>query len=233
MTLQDDDSIVTTLEPSDLWDNITAYAARISGEPRTHILPFQSTGDGRLAPALLLYNATYHGLCYSISLLLANGSTWTRPVKTVTLLTSKTALWIHVKNLYTLFFFFLPINTASMFSSEPLPLESVQISDYQPAPETGVVFELRSPERNSFSRVNISYSEGREQRFMLYKGQNLSTKTDTFNYHKNISIVVFLSNHFIQIFRKAKRFLSTGYQGRATVTSPSSSSLKPRSTKAP
>ncbi|XP_026779225.3 receptor-type tyrosine-protein phosphatase O isoform X3 [Pangasianodon hypophthalmus] len=139
VTLQDDDCIMMTLEPLDLRDNITAYAARISGEPRTHILPFQSTSDGHLAPSVLLYNTTYHGFCYTISLLLANGSTWTKPVKTVTLLT------------------------------KPLPLESVQISDYQPAPETGVVFELRSPERNSFSRVNISYSEGREQRFMLYK----------------------------------------------------------------
>ncbi|KAK3544452.1 hypothetical protein QTP86_012435 [Hemibagrus guttatus] len=139
VTLQDDDCITMTLEPSDLRDNITAYAAKISGEPHNHILPFHSSSDGQLAPAVLFYNTTYHGLCYTISLLLANGSTWTKPVKTVTLLT------------------------------KPLPLESVQISDYQPAPETGVVFELRWPERNSFSRVNISYSEGREQRFMLYK----------------------------------------------------------------
>ncbi|XP_060745801.1 receptor-type tyrosine-protein phosphatase O isoform X3 [Tachysurus vachellii] len=139
VTLQDDDCIMMTLEPSDLRDNITAYAARISGEPHNHILPFHSSGDGQLAPVILLYNTTYHGLCYTISLLLADGSTWTKPVKTVTLLT------------------------------KPLPLQSVQISDYQPDPETGVVFELRWPERNSFSRVNISYSEGREQRFMLYK----------------------------------------------------------------
>ncbi|KAM9468364.1 receptor-type tyrosine-protein phosphatase O isoform 2-T2 [Clarias gariepinus] len=136
VTLNGNNSIEMTLEPSDLRDNITMYAARISGEPRTHILPFQRVTD---SPVNLLYNNTYHGLCYTVSLLVANGSTWTKPVKTVTLLT------------------------------KPLPLESVQISDYQPAPETGVVFELRSPERNSFTRVNISYSEGSEQRFMLYK----------------------------------------------------------------
>ncbi|XP_027009703.2 receptor-type tyrosine-protein phosphatase O isoform X2 [Tachysurus fulvidraco] len=139
VTLRHDDCIMMTLEPSDLRDNVTAYAARISGEPHNHILPFHSSSDGQLAPVILLYNTTYHGLCYTISLLLANGSTWTKPVKTVTLLT------------------------------KPLPLESVQISDYQPDPETGVVFELRWPERNSFSRVNISYSEDREQRFILYK----------------------------------------------------------------
>ncbi|KAI5610992.1 receptor-type tyrosine-protein phosphatase O precursor, partial [Silurus asotus] len=139
VTLQEDDGIVMTLEPSDLRENITRYAAKISGEPRTHILPFQSSSEGQLPPAVLHYYPTYHGLCYTISLLLANGSTWSKPLRTVTVLT------------------------------KPLPLESVQISDYQPAPETGVVFELRSPQRNSFSRVNISYSEGTEQRFMLYK----------------------------------------------------------------
>lgn len=102
MTLQDDDCIMIILEPSDLRENITAYAARISGEPHNHILPFHSSRVGQLAPAVLLYNTTYHGLCYTISLLLANGSTWTKPVKTVTLLTSETALCIHVKHLYTL-----------------------------------------------------------------------------------------------------------------------------------
>ncbi|XP_066525534.1 receptor-type tyrosine-protein phosphatase O isoform X2 [Hoplias malabaricus] len=137
--LQDDSSIVMTLEPSDIRENGTAYAARISGEPQSHILPFQSANSSQLAPALLLYNASYHGLCYTISLLTGNGSTWSRPIKTVAVLT------------------------------KPLPLESVQISDYRAAPETGVVFELSSPERNTFSRVNISYSEGHEQRSMLYK----------------------------------------------------------------
>ncbi|XP_062860865.1 receptor-type tyrosine-protein phosphatase O isoform X2 [Trichomycterus rosablanca] len=137
--LQEDNSIMMILEPSDLRGNISIYAARISGEPRTHVLPFQRVNDSQQAPATLFYNASYHGLLYTISLLLANGSMWSKPAKTVTLLT------------------------------KPLPLESVQISDYQPAPETGVVFELHSPERNIYSRVNISYSEGTEKHFMLYK----------------------------------------------------------------
>ncbi|KAI4891777.1 hypothetical protein NFI96_017333 [Prochilodus magdalenae] len=139
VTLQDDSSIFITLEPSDLREDITAYAAKISGEPHSHILPFHSANSSQLAPATLLYNASYHGLCYTISLLMGNGSTWSRPGKAVAVLT------------------------------KPLPLDSVQISDYRGAPETGVVFELSSPERNTFSRVNISYFEGREQRSMLYK----------------------------------------------------------------
>ncbi|XP_072528764.1 receptor-type tyrosine-protein phosphatase O isoform X2 [Salminus brasiliensis] len=139
VTLQDDSYITMTLEPSDLRENVTAYAAKISGEPHNHILPFQSANNSQLAPATLLYNASYHGLCYTISLLMNNGVTWSKPVRTVTLLT------------------------------KPLSLESVQISDYQATPETGVVFELISPDRNTFSRVNISYFEGHEPRSMLYK----------------------------------------------------------------
>ena len=54
--------------------------------------------------------------------------------------------------------------------AEPRPVDSVVITDYPEAPETGVVFEISSPENNVFSRVNISYAEGREQRSMLYKG---------------------------------------------------------------
>uniref|UniRef100_A0AAR2LND1 Protein-tyrosine-phosphatase n=1 Tax=Pygocentrus nattereri TaxID=42514 RepID=A0AAR2LND1_PYGNA len=132
-TLRDDNFILITLEPSDMRENVTAYAAKISGEPHSHILPFQSANRSQVASATLLYNASYHGLCYTISLLTGN------------------------------------LTFRSFFSTEPLPLDSVQILDYRAAPETGVVFELSSPERNTFSRVNISYFEGREQRSMLYK----------------------------------------------------------------
>lgn len=55
-------------------------------------------------------------------------------------------------------------------SSEPLPLHSVRIYDYKESPETGVVFQIEPPAGNVFSRVNISYTEGQERRFMLYKG---------------------------------------------------------------
>ncbi len=54
--------------------------------------------------------------------------------------------------------------------SEPLPLDSVELSDCSPAPETGVVFQIRSPDRNIYTRVNISYMEGPQPRYMLYKG---------------------------------------------------------------
>ncbi|KTG04162.1 hypothetical protein cypCar_00016660 [Cyprinus carpio] len=53
--------------------------------------------------------------------------------------------------------------------TKPLPLDSVEMSDYSLAPETGVVFQIRSPDRNIYTRVNISYMEGHQPRYMLYK----------------------------------------------------------------
>lgn len=66
------------------------------------------------------------------------------------------------------FFFFV--------SSEPLPVTSAQILDYKESPETGVVFQIESPRGNVFSRVNISFTEGQERRYMLYKGSRLTNE---------------------------------------------------------
>ncbi|XP_077399781.1 receptor-type tyrosine-protein phosphatase O [Vanacampus margaritifer] len=133
VSLNDAGQIVATLETSDLRENISAYAAQISGEPRPAVILFGGAGE------TLLFNTSFHGLCYSVGLLLQRGTLWSRPVKTVSLLT------------------------------RPLPVNSVQISDYKDSPETGVVFDIDTPTGNIFSRVNISYSEGSERRSMLYK----------------------------------------------------------------
>jgi len=51
-------------------------------------------------------------------------------------------------------------------------VSSVSIYDYKPSPETGVLFEIQYPEKyNVFTRVNISYWEGKDYRTMLYKGR--------------------------------------------------------------
>ncbi|XP_042258980.1 receptor-type tyrosine-protein phosphatase O isoform X1 [Thunnus maccoyii] len=132
-TLNDEGLIVATLERSDLQENVTAYAAQISGEPRLNVVQFVNTSEP------LLFNTSFHGLCYSVGLMLRQGQSWSRPIKTVSVLT------------------------------KPLPLQNVQISDYKESPETGVVFEIEPPAGNVFSRVNISYTEGQERRSMLYK----------------------------------------------------------------
>uniref|UniRef100_A0A669CM16 Protein tyrosine phosphatase receptor type O n=1 Tax=Oreochromis niloticus TaxID=8128 RepID=A0A669CM16_ORENI len=132
-TVNDEGLIVASLDSSDLQENVTAYAVQISGEPRTILIQFVNTSDP------LLYNASFHGLCYTVGLLLRRGQAWSRPMKTIAVLT------------------------------KPLPVRSAQILDYKEAPETGVVFEIDPPTRNVFSRVNISYAEGQERRSMLYK----------------------------------------------------------------
>ncbi|XP_040886316.1 receptor-type tyrosine-protein phosphatase O isoform X1 [Toxotes jaculatrix] len=133
VSVNDEGVIVATLESSDLQENATAYAAQVSGEPRLILVQFVNSSEP------VLFNTSFHGLCYTVGLLVKLGQTWSRPIKTVPVLT------------------------------KPLPVHTVQISDYKESPETGVVFEIDPPARNVFSRVNISYTEGQERRSMLYK----------------------------------------------------------------
>lgn len=78
-----------------------------------------------------------------------------------------------VKNLVCLLICsFLPFFLLFVYRLEPLPVSSVSIYDYKPSPETGVLFEIQYPEKyNVFTRVNISYWEGKDYRTMLYKGR--------------------------------------------------------------
>uniref|UniRef100_A0A8C1BAD8 Protein-tyrosine-phosphatase n=1 Tax=Cyprinus carpio carpio TaxID=630221 RepID=A0A8C1BAD8_CYPCA len=137
--LQDELRMLLSLDADDVRPDVSVYSVRVSGEPHTHTLLFTRPADGQTLPHPLQFNASYHGLCYSISLMLGSNSSASRAVRTVPVLT------------------------------KPLPLDSVEMSDYGPAPETGVVFHIRSPDRNIYTRVNISYIEGRQPRYMLYK----------------------------------------------------------------
>ncbi|XP_069543910.1 receptor-type tyrosine-protein phosphatase O isoform X1 [Brachyistius frenatus] len=132
-SVNDDGLITVILENSDLQENVSTYAAQISGEPRPVLVQFLNSSEP------VLFNASVHGLCYSVGLLVRRGQTWSRPVKTLPVLT------------------------------KPLPVLAAHISDYKEAPETGVVFEIEPPAGNVFSRVNISYTEGAEPRSVLYK----------------------------------------------------------------
>lgn len=133
VTVNDDGVITASLEQSDLQENITAYAAQFTGEPRISVVQYVNTSEP------LLFNTTLHGVCYTVGLLIRRGQYWSKAIKTISVLT------------------------------KPLPLHSVRIYDYKESPETGVVFQIEPPAGNVFSRVNISYTEGQERRFMLYK----------------------------------------------------------------
>ncbi|KAK7150149.1 hypothetical protein R3I94_009456 [Phoxinus phoxinus] len=138
VTLLDDERMLMSLDSDDVRPDVSVYAVRVSGEPHTHTLMFPRPADAHTLPPPLEFNASYHGLCYSISLMIGNHSA-SRAATTVAVMT------------------------------RPLPLDSVEVSDYGPSPESAVVFEMRSPDRSVFSRVNITFSEGRQQRYMLYK----------------------------------------------------------------
>ncbi|NWU91905.1 PTPRO phosphatase, partial [Upupa epops] len=101
---------------------------------------FQFEEFNSTLPAPVVFNAKYHGLYYIVTLLVVNSNTVSKSAKSVTVLT------------------------------KPLPVSSVSIYDYKPSPETGVLFEIQYPEKyNVFTRVNISYWEGKDYRTMLYK----------------------------------------------------------------
>lgn len=136
VSFQDENRLLMSLEADDVTQNVSVYAVRVSGEPHTHTLLFSRASDDQTLPQPLMFNASYHGLCYTISLLLDDSS---KPTKTISVLT------------------------------EPLPLDAVHVSDYGLAPETAVVFHISSPERNVYTRVNISYTEAHHRHYMLYK----------------------------------------------------------------
>lgn len=84
VSVNDDGLIVASLERSDLQENVTTYAAHISGEPRLILVPFVNASEP------LLINTSFHGLCYTVGLLVKLGQIWSRPMKMVPVLTSKT-----------------------------------------------------------------------------------------------------------------------------------------------
>lgn len=83
VNLNQEGLIVMKLETSDLQENASAYAVQISGEPRPNVVQFINSSEP------LLFNTSFHGLCYSVGLLIRQGQFWSRPVKTVSVLTSK------------------------------------------------------------------------------------------------------------------------------------------------
>ncbi|XP_075459141.1 receptor-type tyrosine-protein phosphatase O isoform X3 [Ascaphus truei] len=138
VTVTDDNCIIISLETSDVMSSTSVYVVKITGESKNYFFQFEEFNS--TLPVPLVFNASYHGLYYIITLMVVNSNMVSRPAKSVTVLT------------------------------KPLPVDRVSISDYKPSPETGVLFDVHYPEKyNVFTRVNISYWEGRDHRTMLYK----------------------------------------------------------------
>ncbi|XP_069484468.1 receptor-type tyrosine-protein phosphatase O isoform X2 [Ambystoma mexicanum] len=138
VAVREDNSIVISLEPPDVMMSPSVYIVKITGESQNYFFQFDEF-NGTL-PVPIVFNASYHGLYYIITLMVVSPKMVPRPAKSITVLT------------------------------KPLPVSSVAIHDYKPSPETGVLFEIHYPEKyNVFTRVNISYWEGNIFRTMLYK----------------------------------------------------------------
>lgn len=91
--------ISVTLEHSDLRDNVTAYAAQLTGEPRAALATFANASGGRVT-----FRTSLHGAIYSVGLLLQleGAQRWSPPVHTVTLLTSKITHSLYLTISFTL-----------------------------------------------------------------------------------------------------------------------------------
>ncbi|EMP35052.1 Receptor-type tyrosine-protein phosphatase O, partial [Chelonia mydas] len=138
VTVRDDNCIVVSLEESDVVSSSSVYVVKITGESKNYFFQFEEFNS--TLPSPVLFNASYHGLYYIVTLMVVNSNMVSKPVRSITVLT------------------------------KPLPISSVSIYDYKPSPETGVLFEIQYPEKyNVFTRVNISYWEGKDYRTMLYK----------------------------------------------------------------
>ncbi|XP_019371132.1 PREDICTED: receptor-type tyrosine-protein phosphatase O isoform X3 [Gavialis gangeticus] len=138
VTVQEDNCIVVSLEASDVVSLSSVYVVKITGESKNYFFQFEDFNS--TLPAPVVFNASYHGLYYIVTLMVVNSNMVSKPSRSITVLT------------------------------KPLPVSSVSIYDYKPSPETAVLFEIHYPEKyNVFTRVNISYWEGKDYRTMLYK----------------------------------------------------------------
>ncbi|KAM6436934.1 receptor-type tyrosine-protein phosphatase O isoform 3-T4 [Liasis olivaceus] len=138
VVVRDDNCIVISLEAADVVSSSSVYVVKITGESKNYFFQFDEFNS--TLPAPVVFNATYHGLYYIVTLMVVNANMISKPSRSLTVLT------------------------------KPLPVTRVSIYDYIPSPETEVLFEIQYPEKyNVFTRVNISYWEGKEYRTMLYK----------------------------------------------------------------
>ncbi|KAJ6633781.1 hypothetical protein lerEdw1_014302, partial [Lerista edwardsae] len=139
VAVRDDNCIVISLEAADVASSSSSvYVVKIVGESKNYFFQFEEFNS--TLPAPVVFNATYHGLYYIVTLMVVNANMVSKPTRSIIVLT------------------------------KPLPVTSVSIYDYKPSPETGVLFEIQYPEKyNVFTRVNISYWEGKDYRTMLYK----------------------------------------------------------------
>ncbi|KAF6340289.1 protein tyrosine phosphatase receptor type O [Rhinolophus ferrumequinum] len=87
VTVQDDNSIVVSLEASDVMSPSSMYVVKITGESKNYFFKFEQFNS--TLPPPVIFKASYHGLYYIITLVVVNGHVVTKPSRSITVLTSK------------------------------------------------------------------------------------------------------------------------------------------------
>ncbi|KAM4747518.1 receptor-type tyrosine-protein phosphatase O-like [Rhinophrynus dorsalis] len=137
VSVTEENRLIISLEPSDVLNSTSVYVVKITGESKNYFFQFEEFNS--TLPTPLVFNASYHGLYYIITLMVVNSLT-TRPAKSVTVLTKP-----------------LPVSHVVIHDYKPSPETGAVFEVKYPE------------KFNVFTRVNISYWEGSNFRTMLYK----------------------------------------------------------------
>lgn len=94
VAVRDDNCIVISLEAADVASSSSSvYVVKIVGESKNYFFQFEEFNS--TLPAPVVFNATYHGLYYIVTLMVVNGNMVSKPARSIIVLTSKylSALW--------------------------------------------------------------------------------------------------------------------------------------------
>ncbi|XP_059510653.1 receptor-type tyrosine-protein phosphatase O isoform X3 [Stegostoma tigrinum] len=140
-TVSDDNKIIVSLQPSDVTNGSSLYYVKITQSVNLTNYKLQFNYFNSTLPPPVVFNASYHGIYYLVTLLTGNSKSTVKPVHLVAVLT------------------------------KPLPVNSVAVYDYKQSPQTGVLFDIQYPKQttNFFSRLKLSYLEGSYYRTSLHK----------------------------------------------------------------
>lgn len=140
-TVSDDNKITVSLQPQDVTNGSSLYYVKITQSINLTSYKLQFEDFNHTLPPPVVFNASYHGIYYLVTLLTGSSKSTIKPVHLVAVLT------------------------------KPLPVNSVAIYDFKQSPQTGVLFDIQYPKQatNFFSRLKISYFEGSHYRSSLHK----------------------------------------------------------------
>ncbi|XP_069084560.1 receptor-type tyrosine-protein phosphatase O isoform X2 [Pleurodeles waltl] len=102
VAVREDNSILISLEPSDVVSASSVYIVKITGESQNYFFQFEEFNS--TLPAPITFNASYHGLYYIITLMVGSPNMIPRPAKSITVLTKP-----------------LPVSSVSIYDYKPSP----------------------------------------------------------------------------------------------------------------